>query len=399
VTSLCFIALASALTLDDTRAKATERALEVAAAEARAAEARGLVWTAAAGGLPRVDLFASGSVGSGLTSFGFERPVATQAGLGVTGAWTLIAPSSWAAADAARHSRRGADALLAWARVTARRDATTAYADLAAAVALERVWTDAATDADEAARAVEGLVAAGLRPEAEAVRSRARAATVRARALQSRADVVAACAAAQILRREPVDGACTLDDDAPVDAPPAPATGDHPAWVAADEALAAASLRRASAWLSRAPTVAATGTAAHYLAGDAAGFGWSTGVEARMPVLSGGAGVGALVSAGAARDDAQIAREAQRLALDAAVVTAQARFDAAEASLAALALAVDAADEALRLTEGRYRQGLDALEAWLDARAARDDARAAYALGQAARLRAVAELEAARGVW
>jgi outer membrane protein TolC len=389
--------LAMAVGLDDTRARAVENAVTVDRAQAAAHAARGSTWTAASGALPTVDLFASGSSGQGLTSFGFERPVTNQAAAGVTGTWVLFAPSTWAAAGAARHSQRGADALLQWARVSARREATVRIAALWSASEQARVWDEAAVDASRATEAVIALVESGLRPASDAARARARAASVRAQAEAAIAEVAAACASVQALRREEVSGRCELL--VPEVGEAADGSGVHPALIAAEEALLAARARRTSTLLSRAPTVSASGTAAHYIAGDTSGFGWSAGAEARLPLLTGGGTVGALHAAAAARDDAELAFEGQQLDLAAATVAADARLRAAQRTLEALDLAVDAAEEAMTLTEDRYRQGLEALEAWLATRAARDEARAQRVGAQAARLRALAELEAVRGVW
>jgi len=393
---LLSVALAGPVDLEAARARAQELAVAVGRAEAEAQRRRGVSWQSVSGTLPQVELFANASTGQGLTSFGFERPVAVQAGAGVTGSWTLVSPSAWAGAVAARHSVRGAEALLAWARVTARRDATVAVADLWAAQQELVAWQRAASDADEALQAVEGLVAAGLRPTADAARSRAVAAQLVAEEVAAEGRVVGSCARLQALLREEVSGRCE-----PVEVPEVSAAageGAHPAVVAAEQALAAARAERSSAMLDRGPTLGATGTAAHYVAGDADGFGWSAGLEATLPLISGGAGHGALVGATAARDDAALALEAQQLDLAAATVQAEASLQAARAALDALEQAEAAAEEALTLVDARYREGLEGLEAWVAARRARDDAVVALARGRGAWLAALAEVESVRGV-
>ena len=90
MTTLLLCSLAHGVELDEVRARATEVAIEVARAEAETQRRRGLTWQASSGSLPQIDLFASGSTGQGLTSFGFERPVQVQAGVGVNGSWTLV---------------------------------------------------------------------------------------------------------------------------------------------------------------------------------------------------------------------------------------------------------------------------------------------------------------------
>jgi outer membrane protein TolC len=85
--------------------------------------------------------------------------------------------------------------------------------------------------------------------------------------------------------------------------------------------------------------------------------------------------------------------------LTSARVAAQARYQAADASVTALQSSVTAADAALRLVDARYAEGLESLDVWLGARRERDDARVALAVGMAATLMALAELESVNGVW
>ncbi len=395
--TLLLLSLAHGVELDEVRLRAREVAVEVARAEAEAQRRRGLTWQASSGALPQVSLFATASTGQGLTSFGFDRPVRLQAGVGVNGSWTLVAPGSWAGAVAARHSTRGAEALLDWARVQARRDGTVAVAELWAAQQERLAWQRAEDDARNALVGVQELVTAGLRPPADRARSEAVVAQLQAERVAAEGRLVGRCARLQALLRDEVSGQCT--DVVVPELVVTEASGAHPALVAAEEALAAARSSHTSVVMGRVPTVAATGTAAHYLADDRDGFGWSAGVQATLPVLSGGAGAGAMVSASAARDDAALALEAQQLDLSAALVEAEAAHDAARADLDALTRAEAAASEALDLVDARYRQGLEGLEAWLAARRSRDEAAAALARGRGAHLAALAELEAVRGVW
>lgn len=396
MTTLLLCCLAHGVELDEVRVRATEVAIEVARAEAETQRRRGLTWQASSGSLPQIDLFASGSTGQGLTSFGFERPVQVQAGVGVNGSWTLVDPGGWAGAVAARHSRLGADALLDWARVTARRDATAAVAELWAAQEEQRAWARAREDAAKALEAVEALVAAELRPSADAARSRALAAQTEAEHVAAEGRLAGRCARLHALLRDDVRAPCS--DVVVPELTVAETQGVHPALVAAREALAASRAELSRAVLDRVPTVGANGTAAHYVAGDANGFGWSAGVQATLPLVSGGAGEGGRREAVAGRDDALLALEAQQLELAAATVEAEASWEAARSALAALAQAEEAAEEALTLTDARYRQGLEGVEAWIAARRSRDDAIVAHARGRGAWLLALAELEAVRGV-
>lgn len=391
------MATAFALDLEEARSRATEGAIEVARAEARSRQARGQRLAALSGSLPQVELFAAGSVGKGLTQFGFERPVASQLGLGVTGSWTLIDPSGWAAADAAAHSARGDRALLDWARVTARRDATLAVAALWSAQGELAAWDEAVVDARKARAGIVSLVDSGLRPPADGARAEADLATLEAQRTGARAAVVQRCAELQALLRVPVDGVCSLDSPEVSVAGETP--GDHPALVAAEEALRAARSARGSTLLDHAPTVSATGTVGQYYAGDNSGIGWSAGVDARLPVFGSGGRLGADRLARAAKDDAELALEAQERGLAAARVTAEARWEAASAGLEARTKALEAAEVALGLVQERYARGLEGLEAWSTARRARDEARVTLAQARAEKLTALAELESVRGVW
>lgn len=393
---LIALVAAGPVDLDTARQRAVDRAITVARAEEQADAARGRTWLAASGALPDVSLFANASTGAGLTSFGFERPVRTQTAVGLTGTWTVIAPGSWAAAVAARHTVLGRDAMVAWARVDARQAATVAIADLWAAEAVATALNDSADDAERGAGAVRSLVDSGLRPPADLARTQATAASLRARAATAEGQVVGACARLQALLRDTPDGRCALA--APEVAEPQTAPGTHPALVAAQQALASAQASRTQAILERGPTVTGTGTVGRYSAGDGKGVGWSAGVQANLPLLSGGAGLGNNRVAVSLRDDAALAFEDQTLSLDAAAVAAEARFRAATIGLDALSLADDAAEQAMDLIDGRYGEGLVDLEGWLSARRDRDEARVALAEGRAERLRALAQLESVRGV-
>jgi outer membrane protein len=389
--------LAFGMDLDSAREQAVAHAIAVEQAQADVDRAEGTFWVARSGALPSVELFASTSTGAGLTSFGFDRPVRIQAAVGATGRWTLVAPASWASGTAARHSLKGQRAMLDWSRVTARREATIGIAELWAAQEIASSLADSVTDAEQAMAAVQSRVDSGLRPPAEAARSQATTASLRARSIQATGEVAAACAGLYALLRQDVPDSCSLVS--PTWQAPRAEEGRHPGLVAADEALAAAQASRAAAAYDRLPTVAITGTAGDYFAGDRNGFGWSAGAEARMPLVSGGSGVGENTVAVAVRQRARLAVEDEERRLAAARVAAKARYDSADASVVALQSSVEAADAALRLVDARYSEGLESLDVWLGARRERDDARVALAQGQAATLAAVAELESVNGVW
>lgn len=390
-------AAAGPLALEEARSLAAEQALAVRSAEQDSEAARAASLLALSAGLPEISAFASVSVGAGLTAFGFPRPVATQAGVGGSARWTLVAPSIWAGAAAARHGAKGAAAMLDWAVIVARRDATIRFAEATSALATRDALISASEDARRAAAAVAALAESGMRPEADAARASAAAAALDARLRTAEGEVVATCAELQSLVGLPIDGRCEL-----VIAPwPAPEEGParHPALVAAEEALDAARSQRSATWLDRAGAISADATAAEYVVtGGQPGLGWSANLRADVPLVSSGAGIARLSASTAARTQAEIDLEVQGRALAVAALAARARYDSAVAAQEAAVQAHEAAQLALLLVETRYREGLESLEAWLSARRTRDEALVALAVQQAAVGASLAALEEVRGV-
>jgi len=386
------------LTLEEARIRATDRALEVSLARWDAEAARGTFaqWTGAA--LPSVTGFFDLSTGAGRTAFGFDRPVATQWGLGVRGSVGLVDPATWAAAAAARRSQAGQEATIAWARVRAREQATALFARVRAEHRVAEALSAARADAEADADAVAALVDAGLRPPSDGARTRADAMDLAARSIEARGQAVAACAALQDLLALRVDGACDLAELPP---PPAPALaeGDHPALVASAEALASAEASRASAVASQLPTVSADGTVGAYgTPEEAPGVGWSAGVSVDVPLRVLGEGRGELVSARAAEERAEDQLDGQRRSLSAARIGAEAEWEAAVAALDARRGSLEAADAALRLIQERYRAGLTDVSGLLDSRRARIDAEIGVLRAEARLWAALAAVESARGV-
>lgn len=391
-----WIGVAHALTLEEARAIAEDRAFSVEQALAMADASHADAGVVLASSLPSVVVFADASTGAGFTSFGFERPVRSQFGVGVQGRWTVVAPSSWAAASAARQLAEGQRAMAEWTRVEARRQATVGYAlALASARELE-LRLAAEADALRAEDAVKSMVDAGLRTPAELARVHAEAAAARANRVAAEGEARARCAELQGLLRQDITGNCTLE--APIWAE-SENTEDHPALVAAAAALGAAEASTTSAWLGLAPTVEVQGTAAEYLAGEAGGPGWSASVGADLPVFSGGSAVRAGQAARSREDAARLALDEQRLALQVAETAAALRLASAKEALAARQDAYTAADAALARVDELYRAGLVGVTDWLAARGARDAAAIALAGAEADLGVAVAELDAARGVW
>lgn len=395
-------ALASAawaLDLDEVRGAAVSQSLAVERAAAQAEAARADAGVALSSAFPSVAGFVTANTGAGFTAFGFPRPVQNQYGVGVQASWTVVDPSGWAAAAAARRSAEGQEAMAQWAMVQARREATLLYTATLGAQAEREAWGRAVEDAQEATRATASLVEAGLRPSSDLAQIRAAEANARGRLADAEGRATARCAELMGLLREPAIGPCSLEPVLDLQAAPQP-PGPHPALAAATAAKLAGRSSLRSAYLSYGPSVDLSATAAQYLVtGGEPGPGWSAGVSMSVPLIASGAGVQAWKGADAELRDATLALEAQERALEVAQLSAQAQLDAARASLAARRAASEAADEALRQVDERYQAGLAGVTEWLDARRVRDDAAAALAQSEAALGAAVAELEAATGVW
>ena len=389
---------AAPLTLEDARARAERRALEVTLARWDREGARGEVarWTGAA--LPSVAGFVDLSAGAGMTPAGFPRPTSSQLAVGVRGSVRLFDPATWAAAVAARRTLRGEEALVDWARARVRQQATELFATVLLEQDVARSLEDARASAAEDAAAVESLVAAGLRPSADAARTRAEALDLGARAIEARGRQVAACAALQDLMATTVDGVCVLVSLPAAPEPEDAALGSHPALVAAEEAVAAARASQISAVGAQLPTIDADGAVAQYAIPGGGGFGWSLGIGLDVPLRVLGEGRGELIGAAADRGAAAEALSGQRRSLDAARIAAEAEWRASTASVVAREGAVEAADAALRLVQERYRAGLADVSALLDARRAGVDAHVGLLRARARRWSALSAVEAARGV-
>lgn len=389
---------AAPLNLEGARAVAVERAAAVEEATWQAEAADGVADSALQGALPSVSAFGSVSTGAGLTSFGIERQVSTQIGLGFTGSWRILSPEAWAASRSARRTAEGREALLTWARVSARRDATAAYAEALAAQATAAALAEAEADARRALTAVTSLVEAGLRPPADVDRARADALSLAARAAEARGRSATACANLEVLLTLPVDGRCQLAPVAWAEPQPAPA-GEHPALVASRAAVGAAQASGREAWARHLPDAGVSATAAEYiLPGVGAGFGWSTTFDLQVPLtlITGGMGDVRASRYGVAVADSRLREQARSLELS--LITAQATWDAAQAALTARQGALEAAESAWRQLDQRYAAGLVGITDWLSARQARVEAQVALIAAQAALGVALAELEAARGV-
>ncbi len=400
------MAAALAVDLDEARQASTARAIGVLRQQAALDRARGVALGTLADTLPQVGLFAQATAASGPNPFG--RFTSRQVQAGVSGSWRLVDPAGWGASAAARSSVRGEQALLDWARAMARRDATVAFADAIAAVETTEALRTAEADAQRAAEGIQSLVDAGLRPTADVVQAEAAAAALTAERKAAEGEIGATCAALQAQMGTAIDGHC---DITPPGTWPSPVALDttHPALLAAEEALTAARRTRSASVLANAPVVVGTAQAAQNqgtaVVGDdtenarsLAGLSLSAGLRADMTVMGSGSGVAQIRQATAERRAAEVALDEQLRLLAADRVAAEARHTAARASVEATTVSLGAASEALALVESRYEQGLEGLTTFLDARRVRDRALVARASARAEEGRALAELEASRGV-
>lgn len=390
-------AAAAPISLEDARARAQERSLDVALArwDVAAADGEAARWTGRA--LPSVAAFVSGTTGSGFTSFGFERPVASQIGAGVSGRFLLVDPSTWAAATAARRSVEGREATVDWTRIEARREATEFLARVVSELRVAEALARAAQDSGAEADAVTALVDAGLRPSADAARVRAQELDFVARAAEARGRAVAACSALQDRIGDEVTGTCEVTD-LPLNPEPQEGAGEHPALTAARSAVDVSKASRSSTVAGLLPTVAVDGNVAHYtVPGRVGGLGWGVGFTVDIPVRIAEL-IGEVQVADAAEGRAEESLSGQTRALDATRVSAEGAWKAARSAVNARRGSLDAADAALRLVQERYRTGLSAVTDLLDTRSSRTDAAVGLRRAEASLWSALAALEAARGV-
>lgn len=386
---------AQALTLEEARERAEEHAVEVQLSEAAADASRAYAWELIGAALPSVVGSFDFSTGSGLTSFGFQRPVSNQFGLGVSASWRLIDPSLWFAAASARRTADGQQAMLDWSRLIARSQATAAYARALGAEEKVAAWERSLEDAERQAAAARSLVASGLRPAADAAQAEAARLGASAGVIASVGERIALCAELQGLLLLPVTGECELVPTEFLD--PGEPAAEHPALVASREALSAAETARSAAIAGFAPTVDVFGTAAQYWVDDSKGMGWNAGVGVDLPLFQGTSQMARVRAASADTRGAQASLAGQERDLDVLRISAEARLAAARASVEALRESLVSAEEALRLVDERYTAGLQGITDWLQARRQRDLALIALADGRAALGVAVAELEAAVG--
>jgi len=389
-------ASAWALDLEEARAIATSRAIMVERADAEADAAAAAAGAAVWGVLPSVTATADLGRFGGFTAIGIERPATTQVSAGANARLVLVDPSVWLAAASARTSARGADAMAAWARVDARAEVTRLYAAAVVAAEVTRVLQGSAADAERGDDAVLARVDAGLLPAADGSRARAEAALLRADVARAEADEVAACASLAALLRLELDCAGGVALASLASGPIAAATGRHPALDAAEEAARAAAESRAAASWALAPSVSASADVAEYVASGGSGPGWSVGVGATLPIL--GPGWAESRQAGSAADVARLGVEEQERGLRVALVSAEADLVAAERVIEALDVAVAASADAWSRVDALFEAGLVDVNAWIDARRARDEAAVARARATEERWAAVAATEAARGV-
>lgn len=392
------LSMALALDLDEARTQAMAQAVGVLAAEAEADALRGDLREGRERLLPSLSGFAQANTGAGLTPFGFERPVRTLYAVGVEGRWSVINPSAWVRITQARRTATSAEALLDWARLQARRDATVAYARAWSSVGEVDALKTAVEDATSLRDAIADLVNSGLRPTADLARAEAEAAAARARVADATGRASAACAELQGLIGAEVSGRCDLSE--PAITAPASSSAAHPAMRAFQLSADASRAAHTAAGWSLAPTIDIDGQVAEYIVPDrAAGIGYQVIAGITVPILNGTGNYSALSAARARQRqaEAQLEEQRRRIAID--TISAEARLNAARLSLDAAEQGARAAAEASDRAEALYRAGREALISVLDARRARDDARVAAALARADVIAAVAEVEAARGVF
>ncbi|TVQ93622.1 MAG: TolC family protein [Deltaproteobacteria bacterium] len=380
-----------------TQDRAVRRAVAVELAVASADQARGeaSVWRGRA--LPAVSLFTQLGVGAGFTPFGFERPIPWQVGLGAQGAWSVVDPSTWAAATSARRTARGREAIVQWTKAQARRDAAVAYTEAWSAARAAALLREAVQELHRAEDAIRRLVEAEVRPAVDLARARADALEFEAQAEAATGEATAACARLQALVDAELSGRCELE--APQAGPPERGPDRHPALAAAEEALGAAKASGDQARFAYLPSINADGTVAEYIVADrGTGLGWSANITLDVPLTIATTGPGDLAMAKAEQRLAAAELDGQERDLAATLLAAEARLKASELALLARRGSLNAAEEAFRRTDERYRNGIDGVTSWLDARRVSIEAKVSVVYAEAAVVAATAELEGVRGV-
>jgi outer membrane protein TolC len=228
----------------------------------------------------------------------------------------------------------------------------------------------------------EALVRAGTGARADVIRAQATAATAEAELVAARGQVEIAMVQLRSSIALPVAQPVAVADPAPpaavAIAPPdaaAQAARARPEVrrIDADVRNAEAALRIAELQAGLLVTVSANGVV--QVSPNPGRVGWSLGANASFPILDGGAARAEVAAARATLAAARARREATLLQVQTQAYQAAATARDTPARIDALRVSVAAAEEALRVAEGRYRAGVGTLLDVLDAQTLATQAR------------------------
>ncbi|HLA25126.1 MAG TPA: TolC family protein [bacterium] len=373
-----------AVTLESAMVSAVDRHPTVVAATQalRAAEAR--VVAARAGTAVAISANARASVGTVGTSgapTGGDAGTSHDVSVGATyplydgGITALQIVQAQAAVESAQAS-------LAAARQDVALAAGQAYFNVLRAQRTVEVREAALRTARGQVEQAEAFVRAGTGARADVIRAQATAATAEADLVGARGQVEITMVQLRSAMALPVAQAVTVADPAaPVPVVLAPsdaaaqAVRERPEVrrLDADVRSAEVALRIAEIRAGFLITVSAGGVV--QVSPNPGRVGWSVGANASFPILDGGAARAEVAAARANVAAAQARREATVLQVQTQAYQAAAGARDTNARVEALRVSVNAADESLRVAEGRYRAGVGTLFEVLDAQTLATQAR------------------------
>jgi len=373
-----------AVTLESAMGAAVDRHPTVmAAVEAvRAAEARVAAARAGTGvALSATARAAVGTVSSGGVPTGGDAAASHDVSVGATyalydgGIRTLQIVQAQATLEAA-------EASLAAARQDIALAAGQAYFTVLRSLRTVEVREAALRFARGQVEQAEALVRAGTGARADVIRAQATAATAEAELVAARGQVEIAMVQLRSSIALPVAQPVAVAAPAPP-AAVAVAPSDAAAQAArarpevqridADVRNAEAALRIAELQAGLLVTVSANGVV--QVSPNPGRVGWSLGANASFPILDGGAARAEVAAARATLAAARARREATLLQVQTQAYQAAATARDTPARIDALRVSLAAAEEALRVAEGRYRAGVGTLLDVLDAQTLATQAR------------------------
>lgn len=228
----------------------------------------------------------------------------------------------------------------------------------------------------------EAFFRAGTVAQADVIRTRAAVASAQAELVGARGQVEITLASLRAALAVPPGQPISLaDPSAPAVVPlsateaAAEATRQRPEVSRADADLRSAEAAVRIAEIRARTQVTVSAGAAVQITPDPGQAGWSLSASVSHPLFDGGRAKAALEEARANLQAAQARREATLLQVQSQAVQAAVSVTSAVARVEATRVSADAAGEALRVSDGRYRAGVGTLVEVLDAQSSATQAR------------------------